>query len=81
MTVSRKLEMMSSKPPILSNVTSMDEGGMISPAIVCSYSSSSRAASSASERPVCDSSVSPFCRDLRVDLDGPSMEERTYRRA
>lgn len=77
MTVSLKFEIISSSPPILSKVTSIDAGGMISPAMVDSYSSRSNAANCASDSPDCVRRVWPFCRAFLLDPGEVSMEERT----
>jgi hypothetical protein len=55
----------------------MDEGGMISPAMADSYSSSSRAESWASERPVWERREAPLARAFLEVVEGVSMEERT----
>lgn len=77
MTVSLRLAMISSSPPMLSNVTSIEAGGMISPAIVDSYSSSSSASSCDSDNPVWDSSVAPFARLFLDEAGLESIEEMT----
>lgn len=75
MTVSRRLEIISSRPPMDSNVVSMLDGGMISPAICDSYSSRSSAASCSFERPDWESRLSPF--SFFLDGDGSARDERT----
>lgn len=72
--------MTSSRPPILSNVVEMLEGGMISPAIICSYSLSSRLSKSISE-PLAlrDDSISlPFFDAFLRSVFCGSKLERTY---
>ena len=66
-TVSLRLAMISSNPPILSNVTSMLLGGMISAAIVCSYSSRSSSTSCCS--------LSPALVRMERDLEAAFLEE------
>lgn len=56
---------------MLSKVTSIDEGGIISPAMVVSYSSNSRSTNWAGESPVFDSIVCPFCLDFLLLSDDP----------
>lgn len=79
-TVSLKLAIISSRPPIPSNVTSIEEGGTISAAMACSYSSNSSDASCVSDRPVWARRFLLFSLAFLEEPDAGSSDDTTYRR-
>jgi hypothetical protein len=83
MTLSLKVLITSSNPPILSNVVPILEGGTISPAMICSYSLSSRESKLISDPPALrDDRISlPFFDAFLRSVFCGSRLERTYRTA